>query len=122
MAASRATRSVPVPLTVALRREMANMCASKRTRSEAFSTAQPTEWRPTDAIDPTTKAPCTSSAAWSLVEQYVRGNGPIIPVLLKKPPGRTGYTFHLRDGDGNRIYVKLQIGSGKVFGRSFHLG
>lgn len=43
-------------------------------------------------------------------------------MVLDKPPGKPGYTFHFVDGAGKRIYVKLQIASGFIMGRSFHVG
>ncbi len=101
---------------------MARLCQSRKTRREAFTTKQPTEWKPSDAIDAATQQPCTLDGSWRMVEAYLLGTGAIKAVLLKRPPGRTGYWFHMYDHDGNRIYVKLQMGSGLIFGRSFHLG
>ena len=57
-----------------------------------------------------------------MAAEYLRGTGPIQAMLLDKPPGKTGYWFHIQDYAGTRIYVKLMIGSGIVFGRSFHEG
>jgi hypothetical protein len=42
-------------------------------------------------------------------------------VLLDNPPGRTGYVLKIAlFGAPRLIYVKLQLGSGNVIGRSFH--
>src|SRR5690242_20635998 len=103
MGVRRAARTAPVPLCDSMRREMAGMCTSTKTRTEAFTTDRPTEWRPWEAIDPVSGASCTPSGAWRMVEQYLRGNGTIRAMLLRQPPGRTGYTFHMPDGAGNRI-------------------
>ena len=40
-------------------------------------------------------------------------------VQLEKPAGSTGYVLKIPLG-GRQLYVKLQLGSGSVTGRSFH--
>ena len=42
-------------------------------------------------------------------------------MVLDKPPGRTGYVIKTAGWGEEQIYIKLELGSGKVIGRSFHL-
>lgn len=46
---------------------------------------------------------------------------PVEPVPLRRPPGATGYVMKIRvDPRAPLVYVKLQLGAGKIIGRSFH--
>lgn len=69
-----------------------------------------------------TGEPYTRTGAWDEVRSQLEGGCVLTKVVLDKPKGKSAYTFHFKDARGNRIYVKLQIGSGTVFGRSFHIG
>lgn len=41
--------------------------------------------------------------------------------VLDKPPARKGYVMKIDIGsDVPRLYIKLELGSGRVWGRSFH--
>ena len=43
------------------------------------------------------------------------------PVTLRKPEGAKGYVMKIEiEPDAPLLYVKLQLGSGKIIGRSFH--
>ena len=82
----------------------------------------PTEWNPHEARDPATSQPYTRQGAWERVHRELMAGCTLSIVALKKPPGKTGYAFHFHDAAGQRIYVKLQVLSGFVMGRSFHQG
>ncbi len=45
---------------------------------------------------------------------------PLKEVSLNKPPGKKGYVMEIPVKGWRPIYIKLQLGSGQVFGRSFH--
>ncbi|MCY4357664.1 MAG: hypothetical protein OXD01_09125 [Gammaproteobacteria bacterium] len=46
---------------------------------------------------------------------------PIQKVELHKPKGAIGYVMKISLEPGQaKLYVKLQLGSGKIIGRSFH--
>jgi hypothetical protein len=49
-----------------------------------------------------------------------RGGAEIETIELDHPPGRTGYVIKTAGSGGVQIYIKLELGSGKVIGRSFH--
>jgi hypothetical protein len=40
-------------------------------------------------------------------------------VLLASPPGKTGYVVEAALNERS-LYVKVQLGAGKIIGRSFH--
>ncbi|BBD02447.1 hypothetical protein YGS_C2P0461 [Sphingobium sp. YG1] len=42
-------------------------------------------------------------------------------ISLAKPAGKTGYVMIVEGFGGEKIYIKLQLGSGQVIGRSFHI-
>lgn len=59
--------------------------------------------------------------AWELIVQKLEEGHPVEEIELKKPPGEKGYVMKIQlEPDQPLLYVKLQMGSGKIFGRSFH--
>ncbi len=40
-------------------------------------------------------------------------------MMLEQPEGKTGYVMKVLLGT-KMVYIKLELGSGKVIGRSFH--
>lgn len=105
-----------------IRRELVRLCSSDRTRRAEFSRSLPTHWSPTEGYDSATKEPFTRGGAWEAVCRQLAAGCALNAIELDIPKGKTGYWFHFHDARGTRIYVKLQIGSGVVFGRSFHEG
>lgn len=104
-----------------VRDEFIRLAASKRSRSSEFTPQCPTEWRPHSVIDPRTSQPFTDAGAWDYVVEMLHAGIPLEQVDLEKPPGKKGYVLRLpAGGDSPFIYVKLQRGSGRVIGRSFH--
>lgn len=104
-----------------IREELVRLCSSGRTRKAEFSPKMPCHWNPWEAKDEDGQ-PLTSIAAWDAVHTTLLTDCVVTAIELDKPPGKTGYWFHMTDAAGQRIYVKLMIGSGVVFGRSFHIG
>ena len=46
---------------------------------------------------------------------------PVEVMRLDKPPGAKGYVMKIDiEPDRPKLYIKLQLGSGKIIGRSFH--
>ena len=63
----------------------------------------------------------TDAAAWELIASKLEEGHPVDTIELRNPPGRTGYVMKVDVEPGQpQLYVKLQLGSGKVIGRSFH--
>lgn len=102
-----------------IRRQLGNRCLSVRTRTSAFSRTAPTHWDPRNTISPD-GSPFTDSGAWSWVAELIRGGCRIDTIVLEKPPNKIGYVILAPDPSGRLIYIKLQLGSGCVVGRSFH--
>ena len=63
----------------------------------------------------------TDETAWTFVaDRLDQGEGVQVNVL-DKPPGRRGYVMKVDVGsDVPRLYIKLELGSGRVWRRSFH--
>lgn len=89
-----------------------------------FTRDAPTRWHPTQLRDPRcTKGSCfTHESVWGFIADCMDDGVEIWEVPLKKPPGKKGYYFEIAGVDaGVLIYVKLQLGSDNVIGRSFHV-
>ena len=89
----------------------------------AFSTERPTDWRPGQVRNPdgVLDTHFTGGAEWELIAARLEDGHPIETVELHKPKGATGYVMKIDlEPDRPQLYVKLQLGSGKIIGRSFH--
>ena len=58
--------------------------------------------------------------AWEFIADLLESGHPIEEVELHSPPGRKGYVMLVDAQQSQAIYIKLQMGSGKIIGRSFH--
>jgi hypothetical protein len=105
---------------VSIRRELARLCRSRKTRTAEFSRSQPTQWQPFRTIHPETKETFTEDGAWQFVADLLDAGESLSEVVLEKPPGKKGYVMKIPVKGWRPIYIKLQLGSGQVFGRSFH--
>lgn len=104
-----------------IRRLLTQRAQSRRTRTTVFTAARPTHWAPQEVTCPTSGEPFTPEGAWAFVVEKLAGGEPIDTVELEKPPGATGYVMICDGTGGQKIYIKLQLGSDQVIGRSFHL-
>lgn len=102
-----------------IRRQLVVLCQRKKARTSEWSINCPTEWQPTAVTDPQSGSPFTDAGAWEFVAEKLEDGSELEQVLLEKPPGSTGYVLKVPLGD-RQLYVKLQLGAGKVIGRSFH--
>lgn len=92
-------------------------------RSAKFSITRPTRWQPETVRNPDSWAngAFTDDTAWDLIASRLEAGEPVEEVALRKPPGAKGYVMKISLGpDVCLLYVKLQLGPKKVFGRSFH--
>ena len=63
----------------------------------------------------------TTTSAWELIASTLADGHPVEILELRKPPGTRGYVMLIDiELDQPQLYVKLELGSGRVFGRSFH--
>ena len=110
-------------LSESTRHELAVLARRKHARTTQFSTNRPTDWRPEQVRNPegVLDTHFTDAAAWELIAGKLEGEHPVEIVKLNKPSGATGYVMKIDIEPGQpRLYVKLQLGSGQIIGRSFH--
>ena len=63
----------------------------------------------------------TPSTAWELIATRLENGEEVEVIELNQPRGAKGYVMLIDLGsDVPDLYVKLQLGAGKIFGRSFH--
>ena len=103
-----------------IRHEAAILASRKRARSVSFSQETPCDWRPQTVISPVDGQPFTPEGAWQFISQVLRDESQAVECIeLQHPPGKKAYVM-LVPTDEREIYIKFQLGSGKIFGRSFH--
>ena len=110
-------------LDATTRRDLARLASSRHTRTSVFSSARPTDWRPTQVRNPNGLLDdhFTDSTAWELIASKLEDGHPVEILELQKPPGARGFVMLIDIEPGEpQLYVKLQLGSGRVVGRSFH--
>ena len=59
--------------------------------------------------------------AWDFIHGLLEAGVEVERLVLKHPPGKTGYVLYGQGCDDNRIYIKLQLMGDGVAGRSFHI-
>lgn len=93
----------------------------QRKRVARWSEESPIDWRPTQVTHPLSEMPFTPKGAWQFIEEKLADGHPLEEVILDTPPGKKGYVMKIDLGPNQRkLYVKLQLGSKEVIGRSFH--
>jgi len=80
----------------------------------------PCKWSPLGITQPGTSFPFTDDSAWTYVADAIDAGCEIATIALDNPPGKIGYVMLLASANTTPIYVKLQLLSGRVLGRSFH--
>lgn len=63
----------------------------------------------------------TKDGAWEFMASKWEAGHKTKPVQLQKPPGKTDYAMKFElAADLPKLYMKLELRSGKIFGQSFH--
>ena len=63
----------------------------------------------------------TEPAAWEFIADKLAQMHPVEVLNLDEPAGAKGYVMKINMGKNTpQLYVKLQLGSGEIIGRSFH--
>jgi hypothetical protein len=109
------------PRTLAIvRHELTKLASRRATRALGW----PRDWQPTSVRDPRSSDGrlFTHEGAWEFIEECLAAGHPIDEIVLEIPPGKPGYVLCIGDlqGGAQVIYVKLEMGTGTVLGRSFH--
>lgn len=105
------------------RNQLALLARRSRARTSAFSRRRPTDWRPTTVRNPegVLDTHFTDSTAWEFIATRLEASEEVEVISLRQPPGAKGYVMKIDLGAGvPALYVKLQLGSGTIIGRSFH--
>lgn len=65
--------------------------------------------------------PFSDAAAWEFLANRIEAGDEVCEETLRHPPGKVGYVMLIRlEPTRPILYVKVQLGAGVVFGRSFH--
>ena len=103
------------------RSDLLALVRKKKARFVEWTSQQPTEWRPYEVLNPDTGLQFTSSSAWALIGDLLERGHPMREIVLRKPPGKRAYVLIVElDPTCAPLYIKLQLGNGKVICRSFH--
>jgi len=83
---------------------------------------RPCAWQPHTVLNPDTGQPFTPVAAWEFVVACLEDERVSLTSKPQDiPPGSTAFEMIVPIGTGgDRLYIKLRLGSGIVLGRSFH--
>ena len=100
-------------------------CAPPKTsdRTHEFTPERPTDWRPGDVPNPDALLlpEFDDNSAWELIASKLEAGHDVEAIILDQPPGKKGYVMKINLNPGRPLlYVKLELGSGVVIGRSFH--
>lgn len=109
-------------ISEAIRKDLIMRCSSRRTRSSLFTENAPVRWQPNSVKKPGGVAEYfTEESAWEFIATALCNGADVETIELDHPPGKTGYVMLLGGHASDVIYVKLQLVSSLVIGRSFHL-
>ena len=92
-------------------------------RTAEFTRARPTDWRPGDVPNPNglLLPYFDDDSAWELIASRLEDGHDVETIPLEQPRGNKGYVMKIDINPGRPLlYVKLELGSGEVIGRSFH--
>jgi hypothetical protein len=102
-----------------IRHELAVLCRRSRRRVLGW----PRDWRSGSVVNPRDAdlQVVTEVGAWEFIAELLEAGHPIQEIDLESPTGKKGYVLVASGGEKRpEIYIKLQLGTGQVIGRSFH--
>jgi hypothetical protein len=100
-----------------IRHQLAVLARRKRARTLGW----PRDWQPTEVTNPEDGQPFTPPGAWEFIADVLeqRSDIQLEVVQLEEPAGASGYVLCVPLKEAV-LYIKLQLGSGRIIGRSFH--
>ena len=110
-------------LSESIRHQPTLLARRSESRITNFSPERPVDWRPGQVRNPDgiLDTHFTDAAAWEFIASKLEAGHPVEVVELKEPPKAKGYVMKIDiQPDLPQLYVKLQLGSGQIIGRSFH--
>ena len=105
------------------RRQLITLCRRGRDRTTDFSPDRPTHWNPGKVRNPRGEFDThfTNFSAWELIATELEAGCEVETIDLKIPPGAKGYVMQIElEPNDPPVYIKVQLGAGKIIGRSFH--
>ena len=100
----------------AIRHQLILLARRKKCRKRGW----PNHWRPTGVTNPADGNPFTQDGAWEFIAELLENGIDFEHKILDEPEeGANAYVIEKSLGD-RILYIKLQLGSGCVIGRSFH--
>lgn len=106
-----------------IRHHLASLARRRRNRSLGW----PRDWRPGQVRNPNAVLDdfnCfTLDSAWEFIASRLEDGEDVEVIDMKEPRGAgKGYVMKIdvESDDGRRLYVKVQLGQGKIVGRSSH--
>ena len=105
------------------RHQLVVLARRSSARITEFRADRPTDWRPGQVRNPIgiLDTHFTDAAAWELIASKLEEGHPVEVLELRKPAGARGFVMKIEvEADQPRVYVKLQLGAGRIVGRSFH--
>ena len=110
-------------LDESIRHQLVTLARRSKARVTAFHSDRPNDWRPGQVHNPdgVLDSHFTDASAWDYIATKLENGHPVEVMLLDKPPGAKGYVMKIDiEPDMPQLYIKLQLGPGKIIGRSFH--
>ncbi len=110
-------------LDTSIRKQLVILARRPSARVTEFTGERPTDWRPGQVRNPDGSLDgfFTDASAWEFIATMLESDHPVEIVKLHKPTGAKGYVMKVDIEPGmSKLYIKLQLGSGKIIGRSFH--
>lgn len=105
-----------------IRYQLALLARRPRARITKWTRERPTQWQPQRVLNPETGMVFTTNSAFELIARLLEDGAPLEEVELRTPPGKRAYVLrHELDRKQPPLYIKLELGSGTIIGRSFHL-
>ncbi len=81
----------------------------------------PCDWQPTTVNNPNVNIPFDDISAWRFIGELAVSGHPIEVKQLDQPPGDTAYVMIVElEKNRPKLYIKVQLKGGAIFGRSFH--
>lgn len=102
-----------------VRHQLLQLAKRRRAWDVEFTTTRPKDWSPKSVVDPLFNQPFTDQGAKDFIAELLENGHPIEEIALDTPLGKMGYVMKV-ETEGGKIYIKLELGSGKIIGRSFH--
>lgn len=105
-----------------VRNQLCTLCLRRGSRQLGWPYGWPCDWRPREVADPRSvdSEMFTDAGAWEYLAELLDGGHPLQQTVLRHPPGEAAYVMKVHLPGGRQLYIKLQLGQGKVIGRSFH--